>query len=79
MTEQATKTQDNPKSLTIEDLMLVLRVVQVCNSRGAFQPDELTQVGGLYDKLVAFLEAAGAIQKAEQPNAVPNSIQGEVK
>jgi hypothetical protein len=51
-----------PAGLTIQDLLLTLQVVQVAASRGAFKADELSNVGGLYDRLFKFLESTGAIQ-----------------
>jgi hypothetical protein len=50
-----------PTGLTVQDLTLVLQVIQVASSRGAFKADELTAVGGLYDRIFKFLEASGAI------------------
>ena len=50
--------------LTVQDLTLTLQVIQVATSRGAFKADELTSIGGLYDRVFKFLEAAGAITTA---------------
>ena len=63
MTE-ATQTQveaPTQTGLTIQDLTLTLQVIQAATSRGAFKADELTAIGGLYDRIFKFLEAAGAI------------------
>jgi hypothetical protein len=67
MTEQTTtptpaESAPAAPGLTVQDLLLTLQVVQVAASRGAFKADELTNVGGLYDRLFKFLEATGAIQ-----------------
>lgn len=67
-----TQTTDTPQQtgLTIQDLTLTLQVIQVASSRGAFKADELTAIGGLYDRIFKFLEASGAISTqppAEQP------------
>ena len=51
--------------LTLQDLVLVAQVIQLTSQRGAFKAEELTQVGGLYDKLVAFLQSTGAIAPAK--------------
>ena len=40
------------------------QVIQICTQRGAFRAEELEQVGGLYNKLVAFLQSTGAIAPA---------------
>jgi hypothetical protein len=67
MTEQTTtptpaESAPAAPGLTVQDLLLTLQVVQVAASRGAFKADELSNVGGLYDRLFKFLEATGAIQ-----------------
>lgn len=51
--------------LTIQDLTLTLQVIQVATNRGAFKAEELTAIGGLYDRIVKFLDAAGALKPAE--------------
>ena len=61
-------------SLQITDLVLALQTIQAMAQRGAIRADEMTNVGGLYDRLVAFLVASGAIKPAE-PQAPEN--QGE--
>jgi hypothetical protein len=63
MTEPTQTEAPAAPGLTIQDLTLTLQVVQVATSRGAFKADELTAVGGLYDRLFKFLDAAGAITK----------------
>ena len=59
MTEATQTTQQT--GLTIQDLTLTLQVIQAATSRGAFKADELTAIGGLYDRIFKFLEAAGAV------------------
>jgi len=51
--------------LTIQDLAMVLQIVQVAATRGAFKAEELSAVGGLYDRVFKFLDAAGALKKPE--------------
>ena len=50
--------------LTLQDLVLVAQIIQLTSQRGAFKAEELEQVGGLYNKLVAFLQSTGAIAPA---------------
>ena len=38
--------------ITINDLKLALSIIEVAASRGAFNPNEFTVIGGLVDKLV---------------------------
>ena len=56
--------QQEQPSLNLQDLILVAQIIQICSSRGAFKADELTNVGNLYTKLVAFLQSTGALTPA---------------
>jgi hypothetical protein len=42
--------------ITLVDLQNILRIIDVSAERGAFKGNELTSVGGVRDKLAAFLE-----------------------
>ncbi len=58
-----TSDQAPPKSrpgLNIQDLVNVLQVINTCTQRGAFRAEELSGVGGLYDRLSAFVKSTGA-------------------
>lgn len=56
--------------LTIADLASIHSIIEAASQRGAFRANELTQVGTVYDKLSAFLQAAQAqVAAAEQPPA----------
>ena len=69
-TEQAVDTGAEPAQQTqlqLSDILLTAQVIQLASSRGAFRAEELTQVGQLYDRLVAFLKASGALQPAPAP------------
>jgi len=57
--------QPTAPNLTIQDLITVAQIIQVSSQRGAFRAEELQNVGGLYNKLIAFLESVGAITKPE--------------
>jgi hypothetical protein len=66
------ETPQQVNTITLEDLVSVAEIINVCASRGAFKADELTTVGGLYDRLVAFLKAAGVGSKSEPtPESAP--------
>lgn len=73
MTETTTQpeVQEAPVSLTIQDLTLALQILQATTARGAFKAEEMSVVGGLYDRIFKFLDAAGAIQKAPEGEAAP--------
>jgi len=53
-------------NLNIADLVNVLHIINTCASRGVFQASELSSVGGLYDRLHAFLTASGALNQTNQ-------------
>ena len=49
---------DNPvQPLNINDLRSVLNIINVCSARGVFRPNELENVGRLYNKLNQFVES----------------------
>ena len=52
--------------LTIADLASLHSLLDAACSRGAFRAGEMRQVGEIYDKLSAFLQAAQAQAKAQQ-------------
>ena len=69
---ESTAPVEQPTGLTVQDLTLVLQVIQVASTRGAFKADEMTAIGGLYDRIFKFLEATGAITtKAPEEVAPP--------
>lgn len=59
--------------LGVQDLLLMLQTIQVVARRGAFRADEMTNVGGLHDRLLTFLEASGAITRSDTPPATDNA------
>jgi len=69
MTEQATTpaAPEGTPALTINDLTLALQVIQISTQRGTFKPEELSTVGTLYDRILKFLDASGALKKQEAP------------
>jgi hypothetical protein len=78
MTEETTATPPAQPGLTVQDLTLTLQVIQVASSRGAFKADELTAIGGLYDRVFKFLESSGAIVKNPPPETpAPEAAEGK--
>jgi len=69
----AATTTDAPAApaatLSVNDLALVLQTIQIVATRGAFKAEELATVGGLYDRIAAFLRATGALPTAPAPAA----------
>lgn len=67
MEEQTKDTQEAsvPESISLQDLQVLLQIVDLASSRGAFRGPELTQVGAIFDKLNAFLTFISEQQRAK--------------
>ena len=64
--------------ITIADLDTIKNIIDLACTRGAFRGAELSQVGVVYDKLTAFLEAVIEQAKAQEAtNAEAGETQGE--
>ena len=60
------QTQSETPSLALADLVLLLNLIRASAERGAIRPEEMSEVGAVYQKLVKFLEASGALRQAPQ-------------
>ena len=67
--EATTTTTMEPVQLTIADLQLLARIVDLASRRGAFQAGELSQVGDSYNKLNGFLSYVESVQAKEKEAA----------
>lgn len=63
--EAPTTTSVEAVQLTIADLQLLSRIVDLASRRGAFQANELSQVGDAFNKLSGFLAYVESVQKKE--------------
>lgn len=52
--------------LTLNDIAAVIRVIDVISTRGGFKGEELSEVGALRDKYLAFLQAASPAPEAQE-------------
>lgn len=52
-------------AITIDDLITIKNLIDVACSRGAFQANEMTSVGEVYDKLTGFLNTVIASAQAQ--------------
>jgi hypothetical protein len=69
---------ENTQQITVADLDTIKNIIDLACTRGAFRGAELTQVGVVYDKLSAFLQAVIEQAKAQEAsNAVAGETQGE--
>lgn len=57
-----TTTSLEPVQLTIADLQLLSRIVDLASRRGAFQANEMSQVGDAFNKLSGFLAYVESVQ-----------------
>ena len=64
--------QQPAPSLTLQDLVLVAQIIQLTTQRGAFKAEELADVGGLYNKLITFLQSTGALTPAAPTEETKN-------
>jgi hypothetical protein len=64
--EAQTTTSLEPVQLTIADLQLLARIVDLASRRGAFQAAELSQVGDSFNKLAGFLAYVESVQKKDE-------------
>ena len=62
---EGTEAPLEPVQLTIADLQLLARIVDLASRRGAFQAAELSQVGESFNKLSSFLAYVEGVQKKE--------------
>jgi hypothetical protein len=45
------------------------QALQLASTRGAFRAEEFTQIGGVFDRITAFLKASGAIASSSAPTS----------
>jgi hypothetical protein len=50
--------------LQLQDILAAAQMIQLASTRGAFRAEEFTTVGGVYERLVGFLQASGAVAPA---------------
>jgi uncharacterized protein YdbL (DUF1318 family) len=64
-------------NITIADLNLLKNIIDLASRRGAFQAGEMKQIGEVYDKLNAFLEAVVAQAASQEAVTETNAEAGE--
>jgi hypothetical protein len=67
--DATTTTTLEPVQLTVSDLQLLARIVDLASRRGAFQAGELSQVGEAYNKLAGFLAYVESVQAKDKEEA----------
>ena len=61
--------------ITVTDLDSIRAIIDVAAQRGAFKAGEMAQVGAVFDKLTAFLEAVVAQAKEAEEAAAGESTE----
>lgn len=59
-------TEQAPVELTLNDIIAMHNIINVVVSRGAIKPEEMSVVGGVYDKVTAFLKANATTEPAPE-------------
>jgi hypothetical protein len=71
MSETTQETAKAPVGLNVQDLLLMVKLIHIGTERGAWRTDELTTVGGVFDRLVNFLESVGAVTRTPVNETAP--------
>lgn len=75
MAPEGAEEQEAPQ-LSLQDIATMVQIIDIVSRRGGFEGQELEAVGGLRNRVVAFLNAAAP--KGEAPEgAVPEAPAGE--
>jgi len=69
-TTQPEQTQE-PVQLKIADLLVAAQVIQLASARGAIRAEEMEQVGAVYNRMLQFLQASGALTPANASTETP--------
>jgi hypothetical protein len=74
-------TQPQPVTqITVADLDIIKKIIELSAARGAFRAEEMTEIGAMYDKLSSFLQAVieqAQAQQDAQTTAPADQSQGE--
>ena len=57
--------------LSLQDLATVVQIIDICSKRGGFEGPELEAVGGLRNRVVAFVNASAPKDGEAPEGAVP--------
>ncbi len=55
--------------LQLSDLLLAAQAIQLASQRGAFRAEEFTAVGGMFDRITAFLRDSGVLKSSATPTS----------
>lgn len=72
--EEQLQTTEAP-SISLQDLIILLNLVKVVAERGAIKAEEMSTVGAVYEKLLAFLKSSGALKTPDPTTEPPAQTQ----
>ena len=61
-------------NITINDIVQIKNIIDVCSRRGAFQASELESVGALYNRIKQFTDEVEAKAREEQEKKTLESV-----
>ena len=64
-------------NITVADLNLLKNIIDLASTRGAFRAGEMKEIGEVYNKLNAFLEAVVAQAQAQEADSADNAETSE--
>jgi hypothetical protein len=67
--EQLAQPDETAVQLQLSDLLVCAQALQLASTRGAFRAEEFTQIGGVFDRITAFLKASGALSSSSAPTS----------
>ena len=76
MPAETAESAEAAPALGVNDLKLMANIIEVVSNRGAIKANEMAAVGSVYNTLMKFLIANGAVQQPEAQVA-PNAPVGE--
>jgi len=87
MTEEVTApvgaTEGEAPQLSLQDIATIVQIIDIVSRRGGFEGQELEAVGGLRNRVVAFLNAAapkdGEVPEGQVPagDDLPEEVEAE--
>jgi len=84
MAPEGAEEQEAPQ-LSLQDIATMVQIIDIVSRRGGFEGQELEAVGGLRNRVVAFLNAAapkgeapeGAVPEAPAGDDLPEQVEAE--
>lgn len=74
MTDNTTTPENNPPSVGLADIAFLLQAIEIGVQRGAYRAEEMSSLGGVYDKVKAFIVANQP--KQAEPAAETSNAEG---